>query len=510
MAAMNAPMVALRNLSFSYPGATTPVFSGASATFGVGFTAVIGANGSGKSTLLKLMAGVLAPVDGQLEGFADVVYCEQRTDQPPQVLPDMLSDWDAEAFELRGRLGVPEDAMERWDQLSHGERKRVQIACALWQQPTILLIDEPTNHIDSSGRMLLENALQQFSGVGVIVSHDRDLLDKLCTHSLWLRPPAIETFAGGYSDSLDQRNRSALSAQRTRDRLRSEQKKLDAEVSRRRDRSNRANAERSKRGLDLKDSDAREKMNRARVTGKDGTAGKLLRQLDGRTAQNRDALDATSVEKKYASDIWVTGEASKANALITRPAGTLALGPERRLHYPDLLMRPTDRIAVTGPNGTGKSSLLAALIEDLSIAPERLVLMPQEVSARQSGELLNDLKTLSRSAQGKADLGLVMSIVSRLGSRPAQLLESDEPSPGELRKLLLALGIVKNPYLLILDEPTNHLDLLSIESLQQALSGCPCGLLIVSHDQRLVNQLTDIEWAIKTQDDAHSRLEVMR
>ena len=103
-----------------------------------------------------------------------------------------------------------------------------------------------------------------------------------------------------------------------------------------------------------------------------------------------------------------------------------------------------------------------------------------------------------------------MSIVSRLGSRPAQLLESDEPSPGELRKLLLALGIVKKPYLLILDEPTNHLDLLSIESLQQALSGCPCGLLIVSHDQRLVNQLTDIEWAIQTQGDAHSRLEVMR
>ena len=504
MARMNAPLVALRNLSFSYPGALAPVFSGAGATFPTGFTAVIGANGSGKSTLLKLMAGQLKPDEGSLEGFADVVYCEQRTDHPPALLAEMLSDWDAAAFELRGRLGVPEDALERWDELSHGERKRVQIAAALWQQPTILLIDEPTNHIDSAGRALLESALQQFSGVGVIVSHDRDLLDALCLQSLWLRPPTIETIAGGYSESLEQRNRSRVSDQRTRDRLRSEQKKLDAEVSRRRERANRANADRSKRGVNSKDSDAREKINRARLTGKDGTAGKLLRQLDGRAAQHREALEAAKFEKEYASDIWVTGEASKAKVLFTRPAGSLALGPGRTLTYPDLLMRPTDRIAVTGLNGTGKSTLLAALLDDLALAEDRLLLMPQEVSAQRSTELLNDLKSLARSEQGKADLGLVMSIVSRLGSRPAQLLESEEPSPGELRKLLLALGIVKKPYLLVLDEPTNHLDLLSIESLEQALAGCPCGLLIVSHDQRLVSALTDIEWSITSEGDAQS------
>jgi len=83
---------------------------------------------------------------------------------------------------------------------------------------------------------------------------------------------------------------------------------------------------------------------------------------------------------------------------------------------------------------------------------------------------LSDVKALSQSVQGKADLGLVMSVVSRLGSRPAQLLDSNEPSPGELRKLLLALGIVKKPYLLVMDEPTNHLDVLSIEWSIQVLS----------------------------------------
>jgi len=144
--------------------------------------------------------------------------------------------------------------------------------------------------------------------------------------------PAIETIVGGYSESFEQRNRSRVSEQRTRDRLRSEQKKLDAEVSRRRERANRANADRSKRGLDLKDSDAREKIGRARLTGKDGTAGKLLRQLDGRATQYREALDAAGYEKEYASDIWVAGEASKAKALITRSAGTMAVGADRTLH----------------------------------------------------------------------------------------------------------------------------------------------------------------------------------
>jgi len=508
MGAMNVPLVALRNLSFSYSSSAEPVFAGVSATFPIGFTALIGANGAGKSTLLKLMAGQLEPGGGSLAGFAEAVYCEQRTDQPPEVLADLLSDWDAQAFELRGRLAVPEDALERWKQLSHGERKRVQIACALWQQPSILLIDEPTNHIDSNGRELLENALRQFSGVGVIVSHDRALLDALCVQSLWLQPPSVESFPGGYSDASAQRDSDRMSAQRSRDRLQAEQKKLQSEVTRRRDRANRANAERSKRGLAAKDSDAREKINRARLTGKDGTAGKLLRQLDGRAAQHREALDAASYSKEYASDIWVTGDASRANALFTRPAGTLPLGPERTLSHPDLLMRPTDRIAVTGPNGAGKSSLLTAIVDDLLFAPERLVLMPQEVTAIRSAELLQDLKALSRSVQGKADLGLVMSIVRRLGSSPARVLDSEEPSPGEMRKLLLALGIVKKPYLLILDEPTNHLDLLSIESLQHALTGCPCGLLIVSHDQHLVDQLTDIQWCIETLDDGNSSLSI--
>ena len=89
-----------------------------------------------------------------------------------------------------------------------------------------------------------------------------------------------------------------------------------------------------------------------------------------------------------------------------------------------------------------------------------------------------------------------MTVVSRLGSRPHRLLDSVEPSPGEIRKILLATGIANVPHLVVMDEPTNHLDLPSIECLQHALADCPCGLLLVSHDQRFLDALARKRWHI--------------
>jgi ATPase subunit of ABC transporter with duplicated ATPase domains len=100
-----------------------------------------------------------------------------------------------------------------------------------------------------------------------------------------------------------------------------------------------------------------------------------------------------------------------------------------------------------------------------------------------------------------------MTIVSRLGSRPRRLLESDEPSPGEIRKILLATGIARGPHLIVMDEPTNHMDLPSIECLETALSDCPCGLLLVSHDTRFLHALATVNWHL-TDDGADSRLTV--
>ena len=102
-------------------------------------------------------------------------------------------------------------------------------------------------------------------------------------------------------------------------------------------------------------------------------------------------------------------------------------------------------------------------------------------------------------------LGRMMTVVSRLGSRPHRLLESAEASPGEIRKILLAIGIARMPHLIVMDEPTNHLDLPSIECLEEALAECPCGLWLVSHDERFLERLTRTRWRIGD----HAELEVV-
>jgi len=197
------------------------------------------------------------------------------------------------------------------------------------------------------------------------------------------------------------------------------------------------------------------------------------------------------IRKQYERPIWLDGERSSKKELLRLSAGSLNLGDERQLEFPSLCLRPSDRVAITGNNGCGKSTLLRHIRSELLLPPERTVYLPQEISIARCCSLLEETKTLKGEI-----LGQVMSVVSCLGSRPEQILQSAEPSPGEVRKLLLALGIVQKPHLIVLDEPTNHLDLPSIESLEAALKDCPCALLLVSHDERFLTALTTQQWHI--------------
>lgn len=498
MANSSTNFVALRELGFTYPQAAQSLFSDLSVSFPQGFTGVVGANGAGKSTLLKLLCSELVPEAGQVVGAGMAIYCEQRTDTPPIKFNDFLADWDGEAFELRGRLGVELDFLERWPTLSHGERKRAQIACALWQKPELLALDEPTNHIDAAAQKLLAHALQSFRGVGVLVSHDRGLLDLLCVQCVWLSTGGVAVFPGGYTEAKSQYDARLRSTENERATQVAVQKRLNAEVARRRDDANAANAKRSKRGIDAKDSDARERIDRARLTGKDGQAGRRLRQLSGRADQSAARVAALQSEKQYTTGIWLDDSVSRRSQLFFLDDGELPLANDRRLRHPQLLMRPRDRIAVVGPNGAGKSTLLRHLLATESvmtdIASNKVLILPQEVSADDARTVLKQTRALPNELLGHA-----MNIVSRLGSRPKQLLASDDPSPGEVRKLLLALGMVQSPHLLVLDEPTNHLDLPSVEALQTALADSPCGLLLVSHDEPFVDALADLRWTLTPQ-----------
>ena len=191
--------------------------------------------------------------------------------------------------------------------------------------------------------------------------------------------------------------------------------------------------------------------------------------------------------------IWMAGSKSKRNTLFNLPAGSLSLGKDRRMHFPDLAMKPDDRIALTGLNGSGKSTLIRHIMQALDLQDDHVTYVPQEIDINASQDVMARARDLT-----KEKLGQMMTAVSCLGSRPQRLLESVEPSPGEIRKVLLATGIANVPHLIVMDEPTNHLDLPSIECLEKALSECPCGLLLVSHDRRFLEALTHKRWHIST------------
>jgi ATPase subunit of ABC transporter with duplicated ATPase domains len=130
-------------------------------------------------------------------------------------------------------------------------------------------------------------------------------------------------------------------------------------------------------------------------------------------------------------------------------------------------------------------------MQSLNLQENHVTYVPQEIDIHASQDIMARARDLPNEK-----LGQMMTVISCLGSRPHRLLESVEPSPGEVRKILLSIGIANVPHLIVMDEPTNHLDLPSIECLEQALVGCPCGLLLVSHDQRFLEALVHKRWHI--------------
>ncbi|HEX2099228.1 MAG TPA: ATP-binding cassette domain-containing protein [Candidatus Synoicihabitans sp.] len=502
---MASAQLTFQSVEFAHPGMTAPLFSDLTVEFPSGWTGIVGPNGAGKTTLLKVAAGELNAQNGTVRRQGLALYVAQRTDDPPEGLEDFI--WAPDATVLKARLRVGDDWPERWSTLSHGERKRAQIAVALWREPALLALDEPSNHIDAEARRLLVRALAEFTGVGLLVSHDRTLLDELCTQCLVIDPPDAVLRPGGVTEALAQQENEENAARQANDVLRRKENRLQAEAQRRRviaDQKTAASRGSKQKKIPIHDHDGRAQRNLAKLTGKDAYAGKMVAQMRQRAGKVAAQRSEIAVKKRYETGIWVDGASFMPRDFLLRlPAGRLPLGGGRELHFPELAIGGTDRIALTGANGLGKSTLIRQVLSQLQLPAEKCVSVPQEVSAEDSRALLDTVKRLPNDERGR-----VMTTISRLGSRPARLLESALPSPGEVRKLLLALGIVRGPHLIVMDEPTNHLDLPGILCLEEALADCPCAMLLVSHDEAFLAKITNIDWHLTRDSAGDTRLEI--
>ena len=487
--------VTLSSVFFAYSDSVA-LISDASVQLGAGWTGVVGANGAGKTTLLQLIVGELAPEQGAVSLHpAGLVarLCPQRVGERSADIDRFAVDDGAVSRRIQGQLELRAPELGRWESLSPGERKRWQIGAVLAAEPGLLLLDEPTNHLDVAARELLLEALRRYRGIGVVVSHDRELLNDLTSNTLRIQSGKVRSYHGSYETARTTWEREAREQRQADERLRSEKKKLRKRLGERR--GQRASAQSrmrtSKRMKSAKDSDARlrfkAKRRRSAEVGLGREIGKLNASLE-RIERQRGGFE---FERALGRSLFVDYMPARVPILLGVHAAEIRAGSKLLLENVVLDLRRDSRVRVTGPNGAGKTTLLRQLFEGARVPRDRLLHLPQELPAEEELSLLESLRALP-----PAERGSVLSVVAALGVDPEQLLASRKPSPGEARKLKLAFGLGRQVWGLVLDEPTNHLDLPSIERLEDALVAYPGALVMVTHDDSFAARCTERVWAL--------------
>ncbi len=502
-----------------------------SVALGAGTTGIVGANGAGKSVFLQLLLGRLPPASGtvrcsarlhavaqevqgapgctvaDLAGLAPVLRALERL-EAGQGLPDdlLLADgqWDLparwqRALQALGLGHVPGDGDAA--RLSGGERMRVALAGAFVSDADVLVLDEPTNHLDRSARRWLLGQMAVRQGGVVVASHDRELLGAVDA-IVELSPAGLRRYGGNWTLYAAQRDQERAAAQAALERARTERERGRKALQREHDAQQRraAQGRRVGRTANL----APILLGRMKNSAEAHAGREHERQQEA-----RDQLDAAVREAAR----HAPAQAPVALALpdSTVPAGkqVLALEQVRAPFAPpglpalDGVWSGPVRIAITGPNGCGKSSLLRLVAGQLAPAAGRVVrgvraawldqhnaqLLPSQASVLQRlaqlGSALPEATLRTRLAQ----LGLDADRVQR----PAGVL-----SGGERIKAALACALWGGApaQMLLLDEPTNHLDLASVEALQSALQGFGGALLVVSHDLHFLSALAPTHaWA---------------
>jgi ATPase subunit of ABC transporter with duplicated ATPase domains len=510
--------VRLSSVHFSWPDGT-PVLRGLDLLVPVGRAGLVGVNGAGKSTLLRLIAGALRPTSGHVAVSGEIGYLPQdltldtdvgvadflgiaavleslhaleHGDADPRHLEVIGDDWDVEerARAELARVGLPADALHRsMGELSGGEVTGLALARLLIRAPDVLLLDEPTNNLDADARQRLYDLVGTWPRTLVVVSHDRELLERVDRIGD-VRDGDVRWYGGGYTSYV---------AQVAAEQQAAEQAVTTARTDLRRQQADRVEAERvlarRKRYGDKMYATKREPraVMKLRKRSAQESAAAYRRTHDERLATARSRLEDARSRLRGDRTIRVDLPATEV------PRGRVVLGTGglvlRTGTQVDLDVVGPERVAVVGPNGSGKTTLLhtiTGLVPPAAGAVDVRVptgLLPQRL------DVLDPRLTVVENVSAKAPAVPPNAVRAQLARFLFRGRAADQPaaglSGGERFRAALAAVLLADPapQLLLLDEPTNNLDFASYDALVSALSGYRGALLVASHDRELLDDL---------------------
>ena len=492
-------MINFKNISFSIGGVS--LFDDTSAFVPTGHKiGIVGRNGAGKTTLFKLIlkeitldggvievprnytiGAVAQEAPSNEEKLIDIVLAadieraklliasEIETD--PNKIADIhtrLADIDAYSAESRASSILSGLGFSQTDQhspcssFSGGWRMRVALASVLFSNPDLLLLDEPTNYLDFEGTAWLENYLQKFKNTVLVISHDRNLLNKSVSGILHLSSKKIQFYTGNY-DTFDNERRSQLEQKI------SQQNKQDVQ---------RAHIQSFVDRFKAKASKARQAQSRIKILEK---------------------MKPIVIEEDQKIPKFKFEDVSKfAPPLVTLDQASVGYNQVEVLKNINIQINPDDRIGLLGVNGEGKSTFSKLIAKKINVMKGHL-LIPKKLKigyfAQHQLDELRPNETPFQHLFLKLNKEIPSKIRAKLGSAgftsETMDLEVRRLSGGQKARLLMLLVVIKKPDLLILDEPTNHLDIESREALIMALNDYKGSLILVSHDAFLVERLVD-------------------
>ncbi len=468
---------------------------------------LVGRNGAGKTTLLKLVTGDLSPDDGSINGSkgARIGHVAQEAPGGEATLVEWVLSTDIERHALLaeaetatdphriaeiqirladiGAHSAPARAAEILDGLgfdataqaqpcrafSGGWRMRVALASVLFNEPDVLLLDEPTNYLDLEGTMWLESYLKSYPHTVLMVSHDRDLLNRAVTGILHLERGKLTLYSGGYDDFEEARREKQRLESKLKRKQDDERKRLQAFIDR------------------FKAKATKAKQAQSRV--------KALARMQPIADQVEDRVPAFALPdpKKLLASPLLRLEKAAAGYEPGKPI----------LSGIDLRIDQDDRIALLGQNGNGKSTfakLIGGRLAPLTGEVWGMAKVDVGYFAQHQLDELNPQSTPfdyivkkmpeATEAQRRARLGAIGFGADKADTKCGNL------SGGEKARLLLALTAFDGPHILILDEPTNHLDVDSREALIHALNEYQGAVILISHDRHLVDATADRLWIV--------------